>query len=170
MFIIYLLAWLLDVKLDWRPLSLLGVAAAVVLGASLFSTFSLIIACLVRTRERFMGVGQVLTMPLFFASNAIYPLEMMPGWLRVVARMNPLTYEVDALRSMMLAGGVSVHGIGPGLPGAAGGDGGADADRGCPLPPPGPVTFLLFHSSPGASRPGETRMKKGWRRRVDRVN
>ena len=40
--------------------------------------FSLIIACLVKTRERFMGIGQVMTMPLFFASNAIYPIAIMP--------------------------------------------------------------------------------------------
>ena len=48
---------------------------AVMLGSAVFSTFSLIIACLVKSRERFMGIGQVLTMPLFFASNAIYPLR-----------------------------------------------------------------------------------------------
>ncbi|MBV5271725.1 MAG: ABC transporter permease [Afipia sp.] len=42
-------------------------------------TFSPIIACIVRTRERFMEVGQVLTMPIFFASNAIYPIDIMPG-------------------------------------------------------------------------------------------
>ena len=36
--------------------------------------FSLIIACLVKTRERFMGIGQILTMPLFFDSDAIYLL------------------------------------------------------------------------------------------------
>ena len=47
---------------------------AVMLGSAIFSTFSLIVACLVKSRERFMGIGQVLTMPLFFASNAIYPL------------------------------------------------------------------------------------------------
>ncbi|MDP4078684.1 hypothetical protein [Acidovorax sp. A1169] len=39
--------------------------------AALFSIFSLMTACIVKTRERFMGIGQVLTMPLFFASNAI---------------------------------------------------------------------------------------------------
>ncbi len=31
-------------------------------------------------------------MPLFFASNAIYPIQIMPGWLQVVARVNPLSY------------------------------------------------------------------------------
>lgn len=57
-----------------------------------------------------MGIGQVLTMPLFFASNAIYPISIMPGWLQAVSRVNPLTYEVDALRSMMVIGGVSIYG------------------------------------------------------------
>ena len=81
--IIYLLALLLHVKLSWNPLSLLGIALAVILGAALFSTFSLIVACIVKTRERFMGIGQILTMPLFFASNAIYPISIMPDWLKV---------------------------------------------------------------------------------------
>ena len=100
---IYLLALLLGVQMNWNPLAILGVIAAVILGAAFFSTFSLIIACLVKTRERFMGIGQILTMPLFFASNAIYPISIMPGWLQVVSQINPLTYEVDALRSLMLS-------------------------------------------------------------------
>ncbi|GIV81578.1 MAG: transport permease protein [Anaerolineae bacterium] len=99
---IYLLALLLGVDLNLHPLALLGVLTAVILGAILFSTFSLIIACLVKTRERFMGIGQVLTMPLFFASNAIYPIDIMPDWLKVLARINPLSYEVDMLRALMI--------------------------------------------------------------------
>jgi ABC-2 type transport system permease protein len=110
--IIYLLAWLLGVKLNWNPLALVAVLFVVMLGAAFFSTFSLIIACLVKTRERFMGIGQILTMPLFFASNAIYPLSMMPTWLQVVSHANPLTYEVDALRALMLIGSGSAYGIG----------------------------------------------------------
>jgi ABC-2 type transport system permease protein len=109
--IIYLLALLLGAKLAWNPLALAGVLFVVVLGAALFSTFSLIIACLVKTRERFMGIGQVLTMPLFFASNAIYPISLMPGWLQVISRVNPLSYEVDALRALMLQNGVSSFGL-----------------------------------------------------------
>jgi ABC-2 type transport system permease protein len=65
----------------------------------------------VKTRERFMGVGQVLTMPLFFASNAIYPTAIMPDWLKVVSHLNPLTYVVDALRTCMLADGASGFGL-----------------------------------------------------------
>jgi ABC-2 type transport system permease protein len=110
--IIYLLALLLGVRINWNPLALLAVLAVIILGSAIFSTFSLIIACLVKTRERFMGIGQVLTMPLFFASNAIYPISLMPGWLQAVSRVNPLTYEVDALRALMLSGATSAYGIG----------------------------------------------------------
>ena len=85
---------------------------AVFVGAACFATLSLVIAALVKTRERFMGIGQVLTMPLFFASNAIYPISMMPGWLRVIAHGNPLTYLVDALRALMVQGGRSAFGLG----------------------------------------------------------
>ena len=110
--IIYVLAVVLGVAVDWNLLSLLGVLLVVLLGAAFFSTFSLIIACLAKTRERFMGIGQLITMPLFFASNAIYPVTMMPGWLKVISHVNPLTYEVDALRALMLAQGASTYGVG----------------------------------------------------------
>ncbi len=109
--IVYALALLLGVGISLDPLHVLGVAAAIVIGSGLFSTLSLIIACIVKTRERFMGIGQVLTMPIFFASNAIYPLSLMPAWLRAVSHVNPLTYEVDALRSLMLEAGASDYGL-----------------------------------------------------------
>jgi ABC-2 type transport system permease protein len=106
--IIVLLALAMGVRLRFDPLSLFGLAVAVMLGGALFSTFSLVIACLVKTRERFMGIGQLLTMPLFFASNAIYPLDMMPSWLKIIAQYNPLTYLVGALRTLMVQGGGSM--------------------------------------------------------------
>ncbi len=109
--IVYLLSIMLGVGLRWDLPALVGVVLVVACGAALFSTFSLIIACLVKTRERFMGIGQLMTMPLFFASNAIYPLAIMPGWLRVIARLNPLSYEVDALRALMLSGSASAFGL-----------------------------------------------------------
>jgi ABC-2 type transport system permease protein len=109
--LIYLLAYILGVHINWQPTALLGVLLFVLLGATLFSTFSLIVACLVKTRERFMGIGQVMTMPLFFASNAIYPTEIMPDWLKTIAHINPLTYEVDGLRALALVGGQSVLGL-----------------------------------------------------------
>jgi ABC-2 type transport system permease protein len=110
--LIYVLALVMGVHMNWDMPSILGVALIVILGAAFFATLSLIIACLVKTRERFMGIGQVITMPLFFASNAIYPVSIMPPWLQVVSRINPLTYEVDALRGLMISGGQIVYGFG----------------------------------------------------------
>jgi len=109
--VIYVCAMLLGVRLSFGPAHILGVVAFIMLASALFSTFSLIVACIVKTRERFMGVGQFLTMPIFFASNAIYPIGMMPPWLRAISGINPLSYEVDGLRSLMLTGGVSQFGL-----------------------------------------------------------
>jgi ABC-2 type transport system permease protein len=106
--IVVLLATALGVRLSSNPLSYVGVVVAIVLGSALFSTLSMIIASLVKTQERFLGIGQLLTMPLFFASNAIYPLSIVPGWLRVFAYANPLTYLVDALRILMLPKGTGL--------------------------------------------------------------
>jgi ABC-2 type transport system permease protein len=62
----------------------------------------MILASLVKTRERFMGIGQLVVMPLFFASSALYPLAIMPAWLRAVAHANPLSYEVHGMRQLLL--------------------------------------------------------------------
>ncbi|WP_341919919.1 ABC transporter permease [Hydrocarboniphaga effusa] len=112
---VYAVAIALHVDIRWELLPMLAVGAGVLFGSCLFATFSLVIACIVKTRERFMGVGQLLTMPLFFTSNAIYPLEVMPGWLRAVAQVNPLTYLVDALRGTMVVGGISTYAYGTSL-------------------------------------------------------
>lgn len=111
--IVYAVSLLMGIRLSVAPAALVAVLIAVLLGSAVFSTFSLVIACIVKTRERFMGIGQLLTMPLFFASNALYPIEAMPGWLRLVAHVNPLTYLVDALRTTMIQVG------GAGLPSLA---------------------------------------------------
>ena len=112
MVLVYLLALLLGVQIRFSVLAIAGVVLAVILGSAVFSTFSLIAACIVKSRERFMGIGQVLTMPLFFASNAIYPLSMMPSWLRMLSKVNPLTYQVDLLRRLMIVGGTTSFGVG----------------------------------------------------------
>jgi len=100
--IIVVLALIMGVHLTWNPLKLLGAIVVVVLGASFFACLSMTIAGLVIKRDRLMGIGQAITMPLFFASNALYPIGLMPGWLRVISHVNPLSYEVDALRGLLI--------------------------------------------------------------------
>ena len=99
---ISVLALLMGVHLSANPLGWLGAVAFVFLGAVCFSTISLIIAALVRSRERVQGLGQLIMMPLFFASNALYPIILMPDYVAAVAMFNPLSYMVDGLRSLMV--------------------------------------------------------------------
>jgi ABC-2 type transport system permease protein len=110
--IVYIAAFAVGVSLRLDPLSIAQVALVVILGSSLFATFSLVIACSVSSREPFKGIAQNLTMTLFFASSAIYPIDLMPNWLQVVANLNPLTYMVDALRALMVNGASSPRGVG----------------------------------------------------------
>ena len=95
-----------QIGIHWSVDGVLGALVLLVLGTAGFACMSMLIAAMVRTRERFMGIGQLVMMPLFFASSALYPLAIMPAWLRVVAHVNPLTYEVEGLRRMLL--GVNV--------------------------------------------------------------
>ncbi|MCU4745114.1 MULTISPECIES: ABC transporter permease [Streptomyces] len=100
--VVIVIATLLGVSFLWNPLRLLGVVVVVVLGSVFFSCLSMTIAGIVLTRDRLLGIGQAITMPLFFASNALYPVELMPGWLRAVAAVNPLSHQVDALRGLLI--------------------------------------------------------------------
>lgn len=96
------LAALLGVGLTANPLKLLAMAVVVILGSTFFCCLSITIAGLVPARDKLMGVVQVIIMPLFFASSALYPVDLMPGWLRVLNHLNPLGYEVDALRGLLI--------------------------------------------------------------------
>ena len=93
------LAYVMRIGLTINPLRILAAMAIVMLGAAFFACLSMTLAGLVRSRDRLMGIGQAITMPLFFASNALYPVDVMPAWLRALNTINPLSYEVNALRA-----------------------------------------------------------------------
>ena len=105
--VIVALALIIGVNLRFDVLDVLGVLAVAVLFAMCFASLSMILASLLKTRDRMMGIGQAITMPLFFASNAIYPVSLMPTALQYVAKVNPMTYLVDAMRAMLLTGDYS---------------------------------------------------------------
>jgi len=102
--VIFALALIIGVPLDLNPLNLIGVVVVIVLAGMCFSCLSMCLAPIFKTREKMMGIGQAITMPLFFTSNAIYPIDVMPPWLRVIATFNPLSYLTDAMRSLLLTG------------------------------------------------------------------
>jgi ABC-2 type transport system permease protein len=100
--VVVVLAVVLGVRMPLDPLNYIAAAVFIVLGSAFFSTLSLSIAGIVLNRDRLMGISQAITMPLFFASNALYPIGLMPQWLQVLSTINPLRYEIDALRGLLI--------------------------------------------------------------------
>ncbi len=86
----------------------IGGILAIILLASLFSGIlsgiSLSLAASIRTMETLMAIVNLFTMPLMFASNALFPVDMMPGWLATIAKLNPVTYAVGPIRELTIRG------------------------------------------------------------------
>ena len=100
--VVLVVSAILGVALTVNPLNIVATFVIVMLGSAFFACLSMSIAGIVLKRDRLMGIGQMITMPLFFASNALYPLAVMPAWLRALSKVNPLTYEVNALRGLLI--------------------------------------------------------------------
>ena len=84
--VVVILAAILGVALTANPLKLLATAGVVVLGSAFFACLSITIAGIALNRDRLMGIGQAITMPLFFSSNALYPT---PAHARLAAGDQP---------------------------------------------------------------------------------
>jgi len=96
------LALALRVSIVWHPLYLISVFVIVFGFATAFSSLATFLALTLKTRERVMATAQMVVMPLFFASNAIYPVELMPRWLQIISAVNPLSHVVSALRALLV--------------------------------------------------------------------
>jgi ABC-2 type transport system permease protein len=105
--IIVPVAMLLGVKFVPNPLYLFTALLLLFLISGGFAAISILVASFMKTRERFMGIGQAVIMPLFFSSSALYPVKMMPRVLQTIAVLNPLTYAVDAVRGLAISGDLS---------------------------------------------------------------
>src|SRR5947209_6240310 len=83
------------------------------------TAFGVMTAARITQFQAFMALNQMLLMPLFFLSGALFPLGNLPGWLQVLTRIDPLTYAVDPVRRAVFAHlhappGV-VHRLNPGV-------------------------------------------------------
>lgn len=74
--------------------------------AAVMTSFGILIAARQRTMEGFQMIMQFLLLPMFFLSGALFPLQGVPGWMEVLARINPVTYGVDPLRQVVLRASV----------------------------------------------------------------
>ncbi|ADM27887.1 ABC-2 type transporter [Ignisphaera aggregans DSM 17230] len=100
--IILIIAYAIGAKLCYNPLNILIAFIVLIIGCMGFTALSILIASLLKTRERFMGIINAITMPLFFTSNALYPIDIMPLALKIIAIGNPLTYIVEVLRGLLI--------------------------------------------------------------------
>jgi ABC-2 type transport system permease protein len=97
--ILICLAGLVHVPYD--PVMILGVFALQLLLAFSITAFGVMVAARIKQMQSFMGVMQMIVMPMFFISGALFPVAALPAWLAVLNRIDPLTYAVDPMRRLV---------------------------------------------------------------------
>jgi len=107
--VILLIAALLGVRvLD--PLNIILIYLTLFLFGVFFSALATTIALHISDHDGYAAVNSMISMPLFFASSALMPYDVMPGWLRFAARLNPVSYAIDSTRELFM-GGMPVEGM-----------------------------------------------------------
>jgi ABC-2 type transport system permease protein len=107
------LVLIISIALGFRPHNWALVPVAIILMAVLalaIASFSSGLGSVVQDMQGFQAINQFLIFPLYFLSGALYPLVGVPGWLRIIAEINPISYTVDSLRWALI--GKSRFGIG----------------------------------------------------------
>jgi len=89
------------VGVPYAPTLVLGVFGLQVLLSFMLTAFALVVAARVTQMQTFMALTQMLVMPLFFLSGAMYPVRGLPTWLTVLNRVDPLTYAIDPMRHVV---------------------------------------------------------------------
>ncbi|UNQ73550.1 ABC transporter permease [Infirmifilum sp. NZ] len=106
LFIVLAVALLIGARLSLDPLNVFFATVVLVVGCAGLTSLSIILAVFMKTRERFMGILQAISMPLFFTSNALYPVDIMPAPIKAIAQVNPLTYIISSLRDALVFGDI----------------------------------------------------------------
>jgi ABC-2 type transport system permease protein len=89
-------------KVPYNPLLLLTLVGELLLLSFTLTAFGVMMAARIKQIQAFMALTQMLLMPLFFLSGALYPLSGLPTWLTVLTRIDPLTYIVSPIRHAVL--------------------------------------------------------------------
>lgn len=102
--VILALAYLLGLRLSpsFTLINIPGVYAAIFLVSTGLSSIFLAFSIRSTRIERPMQLINLITMPLIFASNSFFPTDLMPEWLQLIVRVNPLTYLTDTLRQLTI--------------------------------------------------------------------
>jgi ABC-2 type transport system permease protein len=97
--ILLCLAW--AVHVPYSVTLVLGILGLQLLLAFSITAFGVMVAARIKQMQAFMGVMQMVVMPMFFISGALFPVANLPAWLAVLNRLDPLTYAVDPMRRLV---------------------------------------------------------------------
>jgi ABC-2 type transport system permease protein len=89
------------VHVPYNVTLILGIFGLQLLLAFTITAFGVMIAVRIKQMQAFFGVMQMIVMPMFFISGALFPASGLPGWLTVLNRIDPLTYAVDPMRRLV---------------------------------------------------------------------
>ncbi len=107
--VMLLLAPLVGVKVT--PLLVLQLMPVLVIISMSLSGLGILVASRMRSQQGFQLIVQLIILPLIFLSGVFFPVNNVPAWLEVFSKANPLTYGVDAIRQLFLAGSAEVTGV-----------------------------------------------------------
>jgi ABC-2 type transport system permease protein len=103
----------------YNPVLMLTLIGELLLLSFTLTAFGVMMAARIKQIQAFMALTQMLVMPLFFLSGALYPLSGLPAWLAVLTRFDPLTYIVDPMRQAVFShlnlNPLAVHQLAPGI-------------------------------------------------------
>ncbi|MFQ5976827.1 MAG: ABC transporter permease [Candidatus Heimdallarchaeota archaeon] len=99
--VIFLVSLVMGAKISSNPLELLGALILIIAFGLGFAGIALAIASVTDSPEAYHMMIMILNLPLLFASNALYPIEVMPDWMKVLAYLNPVTYLISGLRELL---------------------------------------------------------------------
>ncbi|HVV21880.1 MAG TPA: ABC transporter permease [Pseudonocardiaceae bacterium] len=89
------------VGVPYDPVMIIEVIALQLLLAFALTSLGLAIAVRIKQIQSFMAINQMIVMPLFFISGALFPVSGLPAWLAVLNRLDPLTYAIDPIRHVV---------------------------------------------------------------------
>jgi ABC-2 type transport system permease protein len=91
------------IGVPYTPKLIFGILGLQILLSFMLTAFALVVAASVTQMQTFMALTQMLVMPLFFLSGALYPVTGLPTWLTALNRVDPLTYAVDPMRRVVFS-------------------------------------------------------------------
>ncbi len=91
------------VGVPYSPPLIVGIFGLQLILAFSITAFGVMVAARIKQMQAFFGVMQMIVMPMFFISGALFPVQGLPRWLEILNRLDPLTYAVDPMRRLVFS-------------------------------------------------------------------